>query len=102
MPTLHKLAENHYISYGICGTLDKVENAIDRPSKRSHKKELMSIHDRYKHVTSTWAGYDKGNNKTDYSYPFYSKSEPISVEPKIGRNDPYPCGSGKKYKKCCL
>ena len=21
---------------------------------------------------------------------------------KIGRNDPYPCGSGKKYKKCCL
>ena len=23
-------------------------------------------------------------------------------EPKIGRNDPCPCGSGKKYKKCCL
>lgn len=22
--------------------------------------------------------------------------------PKIGRNDPCPCGSGKKYKKCCL
>ena len=21
---------------------------------------------------------------------------------KIGRNDPCPCGSGKKYKKCCL
>ena len=21
--------------------------------------------------------------------------------PKIGRNDPCPCGSGKKYKKCC-
>jgi hypothetical protein len=24
------------------------------------------------------------------------------VEPKIGRNEPCPCGSGKKYKKCCL
>lgn len=23
-------------------------------------------------------------------------------EPKIGRNDPCPCGSGKKYKKCCM
>jgi uncharacterized protein len=23
------------------------------------------------------------------------------AEPKIGRNDPCPCGSGKKYKKCC-
>jgi hypothetical protein len=27
---------------------------------------------------------------------------PIRRPPKIGRNDPCPCGSGKKYKKCCL
>ena len=27
--------------------------------------------------------------------------EPIRVGKKIGRNDPCPCGSGKKYKKCC-
>jgi hypothetical protein len=26
----------------------------------------------------------------------------IRAEPKIGRNDPCPCGSGKKYKKCCM
>jgi uncharacterized protein YecA (UPF0149 family) len=25
----------------------------------------------------------------------------IRKGPKIGRNDPCPCGSGKKYKKCC-
>jgi preprotein translocase subunit SecA len=24
------------------------------------------------------------------------------TKPKIGRNDPCPCGSGKKYKKCCM
>ncbi len=24
-----------------------------------------------------------------------------SSHPKVGRNDPCPCGSGKKYKKCC-
>ena len=30
------------------------------------------------------------------------KPEPIVREsPKVGRNDPCPCGSGKKYKKCC-
>jgi preprotein translocase subunit SecA len=28
------------------------------------------------------------------------KQEPIKVAPKIGRNDPCPCGSGKKYKHC--
>ena len=27
--------------------------------------------------------------------------EPVMVRPKVGRNDPCPCGSGKKYKKCC-
>lgn len=30
-----------------------------------------------------------------------AKARPIRVEEKIGRNDPCPCGSGKKYKKCC-
>ncbi len=28
------------------------------------------------------------------------KSQPVRVEQKIGRNDPCPCGSGKKYKNC--
>ena len=26
---------------------------------------------------------------------------PVVAAPKVGRNDPCPCGSGKKYKKCC-
>ncbi len=29
------------------------------------------------------------------------KPKQVVKEPKIGRNDPCPCGSGKKYKKCC-
>ena len=28
-------------------------------------------------------------------------SVPKIAEKKVGRNDPCPCGSGKKYKKCC-
>ena len=31
----------------------------------------------------------------------YVQPKPFIREPKIGRNDPCPCGSGKKYKKCC-
>ena len=27
--------------------------------------------------------------------------EPIKAEQAPGRNDPCPCGSGKKYKRCC-
>ncbi len=29
------------------------------------------------------------------------KNLPITKDRKVGRNDPCPCGSGKKYKKCC-
>jgi hypothetical protein len=29
-------------------------------------------------------------------------TQPIQADPKWGRNWPCPCGSGKKYKKCCL
>lgn len=35
----------------------------------------------------------------DFNYPI---TEPFIAEPKVGRNEPCPCGSGKKYKKCCL
>lgn len=33
----------------------------------------------------------------------YQRTAPIEyAEPKLQRNDPCSCGSGKKYKKCCL
>jgi preprotein translocase subunit SecA len=28
-------------------------------------------------------------------------AKPVRTGPKVGRNDPCPCGSGKKYKQCC-
>ena len=30
-----------------------------------------------------------------------TENTPRKVTKKVGRNDPCPCGSGKKYKKCC-
>jgi preprotein translocase subunit SecA len=30
-----------------------------------------------------------------------SRTQPKRTGPKVGRNDPCPCGSGKKYKVCC-
>ncbi|MDD5596258.1 MAG: SEC-C metal-binding domain-containing protein [Candidatus Omnitrophica bacterium] len=36
--------------------------------------------------------------------PNFSSAKPPAqrtAEAKVGRNDPCPCGSGKKYKKCC-
>ncbi len=32
----------------------------------------------------------------------FNKTRIVTNENKVGRNEPCPCGSGKKYKKCCL
>lgn len=37
---------------------------------------------------------------SSFSKPIVEEKQPIRVN-KVGRNDPCPCGSGKKYKKCC-
>jgi preprotein translocase subunit SecA len=39
-----------------------------------------------------------GNDYHEPSAPI--KQEPIKVGPRVGRNDPCPCGSGKKFKQC--
>ncbi|MDE3125430.1 MAG: preprotein translocase subunit SecA [Bacteroidota bacterium] len=43
---------------------------------------------------------DGAVTEDDYYDPTPVKQEPVKVGPKIGRNDPCPCGSGKKYKNC--
>ena len=50
---------------------------------------------------------DMINHIEDMRYSHLTKKqkeaviEPIRTEPKIQRNEPCSCGSGKKYKKCC-
>jgi preprotein translocase subunit SecA len=36
----------------------------------------------------------------EYHDPTPVKQEPVRVAPRVGRNDPCPCGSGKKFKQC--
>jgi hypothetical protein len=54
---------------------------------------------------SGWAGFKPkapGNDKLEWGLPAsfgMPHHEPLR---KVGRNDPCPCGSGKKFKKCCL
>lgn len=42
------------------------------------------------------------NHYQHMEHIFASNQSPIDTDGKINRNDPCPCGSGKKYKQCCL
>src|SRR5699024_7438973 len=44
-------------------------------------------------------------NRSDVSPAQAGPEEPATFQrelPKVGRNDPCPCGSGRKYKRCCM
>jgi len=47
-------------------------------------------------------GLEDGDDKWDDSNSTADDQPYVRAAPKVGRNDPCPCGSGKKYKKCCL
>ena len=40
------------------------------------------------------------DGENQYHDPSNIRQEPVRVGPKVGRNDPCPCGSGKKFKSC--
>jgi SEC-C motif len=47
--------------------------------------------------------YFDGDEESQIKTDFHTGFTPfVRAETKIGRNDPCPCGSGKKYKKCCI
>lgn len=69
------------------GYVEFIATYADRGVKLEHH-ELAE----FRKVKDEWFFYD---GQLVAQHPF------VRVEPKIGRNDPCPCGSGKKYKKCC-
>jgi hypothetical protein len=51
-----------------------------------------------------WDGedWDREDRIQSPGWPESPQDPYVRAVPKVGRNDPCPCGSGKKYKKCCL
>lgn len=51
---------------------------------------------------SDFSPWDEEEDEDEESDDFrYINDQPYIAPPKIGRNEPCPCGSNKKYKKCC-
>ena len=69
---------------------------------REQKTDMSKMkQQREQFATSSTGGADYIGGDSDYIDPStVTKREPVRVEPKIGRNDACPCGSGKKFKQC--
>lgn len=80
------------------------------PKAKGYVEEQLSVMD-----MRTWAWFnseevpDLSNELLDIPpeelddvLDYIAHHTPYVAPPKVGRNEPCPCGSGKKYKKCCL
>jgi SWIM/SEC-C metal-binding protein len=64
------------------------------------EKELKSVFEENGWKYNIAVEPDKPEDITDLDI-LLNPQKTIIAENKVGRNEPCPCGSGKKYKKCC-
>jgi preprotein translocase subunit SecA len=69
-----------------------VMNVLPEEAQRWAHSRIRS---RLRSMQLHWADASNGSANGNGVTPAHS-------EPKVGRNDPCPCGSGKKYKNCCM
>jgi len=113
LPQIRTLYDKELIYNGVVGDMQSIEEYINNAKYKSGKIQLKSsIYDRYEDAM-TWHGYQMKYNeaaykestrlkKISYFEPLIEKTTPIPKKKKVSKNAPCPCGSGKKYKRCCL
>lgn len=115
--TVKELAEKYDVELmTMVGFLDgineslKVPNPIEEMDENTEVNLAYDLEKLYKNMVDAKADWlyelpqwDKifSEEKRKELYMEQKKSGTIVKGPKIGRNDPCPCGSGKKYKHCC-
>jgi len=76
-----------------------VKEDSDMREARQPKRDNRGLRTQHDDAaTSTQRAMDQAARQQTGERP---KPQPVHVEKKVGPNDPCPCGSGKKYKKCC-
>ena len=79
-----------------------VEFGLDERLRLSGLEPVFEAEEEHDHDDEHHDHHDhEGHGSHDHEHHHHHAAEPASAPAKIGRNDPCPCGSGKKYKKCC-
>ena len=124
LETIRTLFEHDLLSIDFCGPFEDVEADLSGSINDNDKEPLLTIFEQYDYFRDDMEELydDDGDDEKDafeeadsYDLPIPEKGlassvrsfndipqMPATVAKTPGRNDPCPCGSGKKYKKCCL
>jgi len=102
LPEIEQLFQLDIVGYWICGHFEDVKKEMLSSKDYSHDKLSFNLNlkEKYERInTYTFNNnFEEDSEIEEDNYPI----TPINSTKKIGRNEPCFCGSGKKYKKCCL
>ncbi len=109
---IHKELELFRLEYEMMDTFDHVDQITLREIRACQRSLSVANYphnkkERWK-PTQDWEATLRGmeanleSQNTDQDINNFDIPAPVSVPKKISRNAPCPCGSGKKYKRCCL
>lgn len=123
IPKIKQLYQNDWVGIYIIGEFKEIKKDFKRKFNEDYKQDLQNIFEIYEvqqeyfdyednedydedFVNSLKDGIVDTSGYKDFAQKFEQLSDtnnkPIFQLPKINRNDSCPCGSGKKYKKCCI
>jgi preprotein translocase subunit SecA len=87
--------------------LMKLDIPVEQEFKQTNKEDRQNNYERSSSNSNTsstqpprFEGRQGYQQAIENSFPQEEKRQPVVADPKVGRNDPCPCGSGKKYKQC--
>lgn len=80
----------------ICANVFRLSTIAIGPAKPKPQTDIQEVHEGFNPFEGAGSG-----GATETAEPQRAAITVRRAQPKVGRNDPCPCGSGKKYKACC-
>lgn len=115
LPEIKQLVDLDLVDLFICGSYEDIERDIPKPVfidiTNFFEKDVFEKYEELSQFESNATDSNSQANLYSDVYhqemlkkelSFHTPSPPLHTPSKTGRNDPCPCGSGKKFKKCCL
>ena len=117
LPVMEPLFTLDRVDTGYCGDWSDVQQQMLKPRFRAKRETVRPLAACYADMLSIEENHRQRQAEVEdmpllvperelWDHPFPDGSlQPVAPHvresPKVGRNEPCPCGSGKKYKKCC-
>nr|WP_242346703.1 preprotein translocase subunit SecA [Anaeromyxobacter sp. SG22] len=86
------------VKSAVIGNLLRLQLVRQESAEEIEQKRLAAQRRAMQRITETHAEAGEGGDGEEK--PRAKQETVVRTQPKVGRNDPCPCGSGKKYKKC--